>query len=89
MTETDEYGVRVMITGTPGNNWFTTSLSNVVFLTGYNTLLERNEKRTKEEGKHIPHYVLVNMMGKFAVPLRSEGFDEIEYVFEDYKKDSL
>lgn len=61
----------------------------VVFLTGYNTLLERNEKRTKEEGKHIPHYVLVNMMGKFAVPLRSEGFDEIEYVFEDYKKDSL
>ena len=52
----------------------------VVFLTSYNTLKERNDKRTKEENKTIPQRVLEMMMGQFSVPLRSEGFDEIVYV---------
>ena len=54
----------------------------VVFLVGYKTLLERNEKRALEEGKNIPHHVLLNMMGNYSVPLRSEGFDEIEFILE-------
>lgn len=53
----------------------------VVFLAGYEVLKSRNEKRSKEENKHIPQYVLENMMGKFSMPMKSEGFDEIEYVF--------
>lgn len=53
----------------------------VVFLTGYETLKTRNEVRAKKENKRIPDYVLQNMMGQFVMPMRSEGFDEIEYVF--------
>jgi putative nucleotidyltransferase with HDIG domain len=52
----------------------------VVFLTSLETLAERNLKRTKEENKHIPDYVLKNMMTSFEFPLISEGFDEVRYV---------
>lgn len=53
----------------------------IVFLTGYEVLKARNEKRSKEENKFIPKHALENMMGKFSMPMRSEGFDEIEYIF--------
>ena len=55
----------------------------VVFITSIETLKERNLKRTKEENKHIPDYVLKNMMGSFEFPLVSEGFDEIRYVLTE------
>jgi predicted kinase len=55
----------------------------VVFLTSIETLNSRNIKRTKEENKHIPEYVLKNMMGSFEFPLVSEGFDEIRYVLTE------
>lgn len=55
----------------------------VVFLVGYETLKARNEVRAKEENKRIPDYVLQNMMGNLSMPMRSEGFDEISYVFEE------
>lgn len=55
----------------------------VVFLTSIETLQARNIKRTKDENKHIPDYVLKNMMGSFEFPLISEGFDEIRYVLTE------
>jgi predicted kinase len=55
----------------------------VVFLTSLETLNSRNLKRTKEENKHIPEYVLKNMLGSFDFPLISEGFDEIKYVLTE------
>lgn len=55
----------------------------VVFLTSIETLNLRNLKRSKEENKHIPEYVLKNMMGSFDFPLISEGFDEIRYVLTE------
>lgn len=58
----------------------------IVFLTGYETLNSRNEIRSKEENKRIPDYVLKTMIGQFSMPMRSEGFDEIEYVFEPNEK---
>jgi len=53
----------------------------IVFINSYDTLQLRNDRRAKEEGKYIPNHVLQNMMGSFAFPLISEGFDEIKYVF--------
>jgi len=58
----------------------------VVFLTGYETLKERNEIRDKEENKRISDDVLQNMIGQFVMPMHSEGFDEIEYIFSNIKK---
>ena len=53
----------------------------VVFFTPYEELVARDKKRTKEENKSIPAHALQNMMGSFAFPVLSEGFDEIKYVF--------
>ena len=55
----------------------------VVFLVGYKTLLARNKDRSTKENKNINAHTLKNMMGNFAVPLYSEGFDEIEFIFEE------
>lgn len=52
----------------------------IVFMTDFNEILERNENRSKSEGKHIPEHVIINMCKSFQVPLRSE-FDEIHYIF--------
>lgn len=57
----------------------------VVFLTPFETLVERNQKRTKEENKTIPAHALEQMMGSFTFPLITEGFDEIKYVFSEDK----
>lgn len=52
----------------------------VVFLTSYNTLLERNEIRSKNEDKSIPMKVMIDMMSKFNYPLMNEA-DEIQLIF--------
>lgn len=52
----------------------------VVFLTPFEVLQERNQKRNKEEGKFIPAHAMENMMGSFAFPLLTEGFDEIKVI---------
>lgn len=54
----------------------------IVFLVGYETLLKRNTIRSQSENKEIPKHILENMMGQFSMPMKSEGFDEIEYIFE-------
>lgn len=52
----------------------------VVFLSSYETLVARNEKRAKDTGKNIPERVLVQMIKDFSFPMRGEGFDEIKFV---------
>ena len=42
------------------------------FLTDYEVILERNEKRNKEEGKFIPVSVLESMMKNYQLPLYGE-----------------
>lgn len=54
----------------------------IVFLTAYQTLVDRNKIRSQNENKSIPHYVLLKMMKGFSIPTLSEGFDEIEFVVE-------
>lgn len=81
LTHTTEKSRRKSLAGLPKQM----KRKAVVFLTGYNTLVARNETRAKDENKRIPDYVLKNMMGQLSLPMRSEGFDEIEYVFEDKK----
>lgn len=54
----------------------------VVFLIGYEEIMRRNEIRAEKESKRIPNYVLLNMMGSFAAPLMSEGFDQIDYILQ-------
>jgi predicted kinase len=55
----------------------------VMFLTGYDTLIKRNEIRGKEQNKWMNQYVMLNMMSRLSMPMKSEGFDEIQYVFEE------
>lgn len=53
----------------------------VVFLTSFETLNDRNQKRNKDENKFIPAHAMENMMGSFDFPLEAEGFDEIKVVY--------
>lgn len=45
----------------------------------YEVLLERNEKRNREEGKFIPENVLSQMLSSYSSPTKDEGFDYIIY----------
>lgn len=58
----------------------------VVFLVSYNTLMARNKYRSKNEQKSMSYHAMKTMMGNFMMPLISEGFDEIEYIFEKDQK---
>jgi len=49
----------------------------VVFATDYDTILERNRLRDKEEGKFIPWVAMRNMFGGFTVPT----YDEFDYIW--------
>lgn len=40
-------------------------------------LMERNEKRYKEEDKFIPEFVIKQMMSNYTFPTKEEGFDYI------------
>lgn len=53
----------------------------IVFLTGLNELLDRNDIRYQKTGKFIPSHVLTTMCQSFTLPLRGEGIDEIEFTF--------
>ncbi len=53
----------------------------VVFYTSYETLMERNEYRSKNLNKTIPQRVMVDMMRSFMAPLYDE-VDEVENIFE-------
>ena len=51
----------------------------VLFLTGYDDLIECNKKRGKETGKKISEGVVLNMLKSFSLPMYGEGIDSIEY----------
>lgn len=53
----------------------------VVFLVPFEELNKWNEKRAKEEDKYLRDDHLKLMLCSYSMPLYSEGFDEIEYVF--------
>lgn len=53
----------------------------VVFATGFEVVCVRNIVRAAETGKHIPENVLKQMCQNFTLPLRSEGFESVEYVW--------
>jgi putative nucleotidyltransferase with HDIG domain len=54
-----------------------------VFVTGFEALLECNAKRGAETGKNIPDFVVRDMCKRFTLPMYSEGFTEIEYIWND------
>jgi len=51
----------------------------VLFLTGYDVLVECNAKRGKETGKKINEPIVLNMVRSFSLPMYGEGIDSIEY----------
>lgn len=55
----------------------------VVFFTGYQAQLDCNAKRGKETGKTISKGVTINMIKGFALPMYGEGFDTIDYIWQD------
>jgi len=55
----------------------------VLFLKGFNKLLEHSDNREKETGKCIPKKVMIDMMTSFTLPMHSEGFDKIMYNWFD------
>ena len=50
-----------------------------IFITGFDSIIERNNKR-KEEGKFINNNVYMQMMRSFSVPTFEE-FDSIEWIW--------
>ena len=66
---------RRKILGQIGNKYWKKA---VVFATGYEEIMRRCHER---KDKHIPDYVMKNMIGSFMIPMYDE-FDEIEWVFE-------
>ena len=55
-------------------------ITAVVFTTSFDTCMERNSLRTGRA--KVPVKDLTNMYNNFTLPLKSEGFDDIELVFE-------
>ncbi len=49
----------------------------VVFENDYETLKARLIKREKETGKHVPAFVLTNMLNNYQQPTKEEGFDNL------------
>lgn len=52
----------------------------IVFVIPEPELKMRLAKREKEEGKHIPDFVIQNMSRSYQAPTKAEGFDKISYV---------
>ena len=52
----------------------------VVFSICPKELERRLEKREKEEGKHIPDFVIDTMSRKYNEPTKEEGFDKIVFI---------
>jgi predicted kinase len=55
----------------------------VMFVSGYQDLLECNKKREEETGKTIKPFVVDNMCKSFSLPMASEGFNLVEYVWNE------
>lgn len=55
----------------------------VLFLTGFEELKNRNRIRAKNTGKYIPDYVLTDMCTRYSLPTYGEGFNEIEFVWNE------
>lgn len=54
-----------------------------VFISGYDALVECNKKRGDETGKYISERVVLDMCKRFSLPMYSEGFTDIEYIWND------
>mgnify|MGYP001001302973 CR=1 FL=1 len=54
-----------------------TKIAVIINVPDLNVLLERNEKRNREEGKFISEGVLTNMLSIYTSPTKDEGFDYI------------
>lgn len=52
----------------------------VVFLTGYEDLVECNTVRAKKTGKNITVDILDKMIKNFTLPMYGEGLDSIEFI---------
>ncbi len=55
----------------------------VVFITGYEAQLECNIKRERATGKRINKFVTLNMIKGFSLPMYGEGFDTIDFIWND------
>lgn len=55
----------------------------VVFLSGYEAQLECNRRREIKENKRISKWVTLNMLKGFSLPMYGEGFDTIDYIWND------
>ena len=63
------------------NDFSSYNKNAVVFLTGFEEIKGRNTLRANNTGKFIPEGVLKQMCQNFSLPLYSEGFDQISYVW--------
>jgi len=59
------------------------NIKAVVFISGYEAQLLCNAKRAKETGKVISKGVTIQMLKGFTLPMYGEGFDTIEYIWND------
>lgn len=53
----------------------------IVLLESLNEIFERNEERAEINGKFIPENVLIDFAKRFELPLMTEGFITINYIF--------
>jgi predicted kinase len=52
----------------------------VVFEVSKDILLQRNKERGDKGGRNVPEWVIDNMLSKYEVPSKNEGFDEIKFI---------
>jgi hypothetical protein len=52
-----------------------------LFVTGFEALVACNKKRGNETGKYISKGILLDMCKRFSLPMYSEGFTEIDYIW--------
>jgi len=55
----------------------------VVFIRGFEALVECSKIRGKATGKNITRGIIMNMVRNFTLPNYSEGYSKIEYVYLD------
>lgn len=53
-----------------------------VLLKPLNEILVTIEKRKQEENKSVPLEMIIKRMKKFQIPLRGDGYDSVEFVFD-------
>jgi len=55
----------------------------IVFIRGFESLVECSKIRGKATGKNITRSIIMNMIRNFTIPNYSEGYSKIEYVLLD------